>query len=32
MMREQDFYESVRDAVRAGLPAGYEGADVSLTR
>lgn len=31
-MREQDFYESVRDAVRAGLPAGFEGADVSLTR
>ena len=30
-MREQDFYESVRDAVRRSLPAGYEEAVVSLT-
>ena len=32
MMREQDFYESVRERIIASLPAGFEDAEVSLTR
>ena len=31
-MREQDFYESVREGILAHLPMGYEDAEVSLTR